>query len=1395
MRALRALPTGCRRIASLVCFVGLAWVSLFVCASFVAADESTLTLRIAWGGGAERTWRGTIAISSGKLGNPQPLGLEPDEAGTIWLNDSGAAEIRGPSSRTYDGVDVEVRADLSAKLLIALAADGEPIPIPVSIDLAKLVKEPHLAELDDKKNRLLVRRSPGDSLRVRLVGTDARLEGGGLGKGETLLPHLVFDPGQRFIIRVQPHLLGVEPSAAVGLRSQLQFPQEKRELWSRDQELKFPPAGEPDPVIPLEIHAPTEPGVYDLVLTVSRGSHGDRMLPLAGSRVTDAVVGLPGLARLRGEVLAQRRLQFIVVSDTAVPAAKRPGPPATELMTINPGKTWWDRVAHVPRIAGLGKDPLEFGAIERWEHPKLGPLVVLRGSERGIGERRAGGVSPLLPRDQPSDETWVAYPLAVSQPGQVHVVEVEYPSDIPQAMGISIVEPNAAGAVVPIGLDSGVYVQDSPGSVGVSALTGVSESSLKAGLQPARLATHRLTFWPRTREPLLVISRVSGAAQAVHGRIRLYGPKRYGVGALRLGIDAHSALAPASPTPGGPERLVMGMMERPLFPENFGAAEAFDTWSGGSLDDWTTFYDGGRRMIEYAQHVGYNALVVSVLADGSTIYPSERLAPTPRYDTGAFFSTGQDPVRKDVLEMLLRLADREQMTLIPLLHFSAPLPELEEIARRGGPDALGLQLVGASGATWMEKHGSRRGQTAYYNPLDPRVQQAMRNVVRELAGRYGQHRSFGGAALGSSGPCYTLLPGVEWGLDDATIERFCREQEVSIPAVGPGRFAQRAKAVAGPHRQAWLVWRAEVMHRFHKQLSDDLSAARAGAKLLVATGGMLQGPDAESALRPTLPARLKLEELPLAAGIRCDLYSRDEGIVLLRPRLVSTPATPRTLAVDLPSGDSPELDHAFAAAAGSGNLLIHTPVRARMASFDARSPFGADKTYLSMVTHLAHAEHESRRRFVQAIGALDSSLLIDGGWMLTLGEEAALRPLFLTFRRLPPGEYQPVTGETQGITCRWLSRDGATYLYLLNPTPYPCRASLSVRGAEKTAVSELSGLREGPKIAGGQLSLALEPYDLLAIKFAAAAPSTPLPSREGSSSTPLPFRERPGEGSLSISFSNLTVAFEQSVRDGLYQRIRELVTRAALLSEPRRVDVLANADFELPADGRRELPGWTLAGGAGSQAVRDRDIRHGGAASARLSSSSGVASLISDPFEPPRTGRISIAVRLRTAEKGPAPTVRLALGGKLDGGDYYRFAEASVDPQWRYFIFTVDNLPLSGLSDLQVRFDLMGAGQTWVDDIVVSDLALSDNERTELSRIVTRAHFSLEDGRLADCVRLLDGYWPRYLEENVLLPQVNVAAKDRSPRTTTPAPDAAAPKTPPAETTPWWKRGLPSVLR
>ena len=83
------------------------------------------------------------------------------------------------------------------------------------------------------------------------------------------------------------------------------------------------------------------------------------------------------------------------------------------------------------------------------------------------------------------------------------------------------------------------------------------------------------------------------------------------------------------------------------------------------------------------------------------------------------------------------------------------------------------------------------------------------------------------------------------------------------------------------------------------------------------------------------------------------------------------------------------------------------------------------------------------------------------------------------------------------------------------------------------------------------------------------------------------------------------------------------------------------------------------------------------------------------------------------------------------------------------FIFQVNDLPLEGLTELSVRFDLMGPGEVWIDDVELFDLTFSKNEVRELSKLITLAHITLQNGRLGDCLRLLDGYWPQFLEDNV----------------------------------------------
>jgi hypothetical protein len=1232
------------------------------------AAEVALRLRIAWGGGAERTWQGAIALSEGTLSELKPLGIEADEPGSIWL-DGKQIRIRQPSVRAYDGVDVLVTAQLDARLTIWLASEQADTAKTVEMALRDLVGRSHNSTLDDVGNRLSVVRAPGDRLRVDF---DRQ--------------HLVFRPGESFAFEVQPYQIETS-TARLRLQARITAHPGGHRVWSQDYT-----TGDEGTSTSITIRVPEAEGVYDLSIAA---------LP---SRIT---LGLQ-------KPVAERKIQFVVVDPRASAATGEA--PTAPVVEINPANSrWWERFANLPQIPGLRRGPLGNGDAAPWEHPSLGPMIQLG----------PGGTAP--------DISWEAYPLPINHPGQVHVLEIEYPSDVPQAMGISLVEPNAAGAVTPIGLDSGVFVGD------------------EAAEYPPQIARHRVVFWPKTKTPLLLITNRRGGSRAVYGKISVLAAHKSQLSVLTLGrFDTASALPAAFPDDRRPERLWAGYLDRPLVPENFGAPDALDGHS--SLDDWSTFYQGGNRLVNYLRHAGYNGLMLSVLADGSTIYPSHVLEPTPRYDTGVFFTTGQDPRRKDALELFYRLFDRESLVLVAALQFAAPLPELEALKRGGGAEATGIEWIGPDGLAWRAAADAQPGAAPYYNLLDPRVQQAMLTVAEEVVTRYAAHESFGGLALQLSPDGYAQLPGDGWGYDDRTIERFVRETQTQVPGAGPQRFAQRARFLQGPGREAWLAWRAQVVADFHRRLEQMIAARHPGAKLYLAGGNMLEDRQTQFRLRPSLLRRARLEDALKELGIHVPAYQATAGIVLLRPQLLR-PATGRlgAQAMETEIYQSAEMDRLFAGATPGGSLFYHEPQKARLASFDLNSPFGAVNTYTWLVSQMSPSGERNRRRLVHSLATADAGEMFDGGWMLALGQEASLQDILSVYRQLPGERFETLAGEFQPVTIRTLTRGGQTWVYLVNDSPWPVGVTMQVGApADCTVekVGESAGV--GKLVRSGGLTtwnVELRPYDLAGARF-----STP-----------------------NTRMRNPSVSVPAQVRQTLERRIDDLVARVRALGNPQPLAAIENPGFDLPGQ-NDTIAGWTATVPTGARVALDGREKHGGENSVLLAGTGPTVSIVSAPFDPPTTGRLAVEVYLRATDSAQPPTLRIAVEGKLAGSDFDRPGVISrVDTTaapggWELYRFPIDTLPTEGLSELRIRFDLLGAGEIQIDDVQVFDLRFEAPELLELSKLVSLASVHLEKGQFVDCARLLDGYWPQFLVANVALATANTPIAIRPQGAPAPAP-------------------------
>ena len=309
----RSPPTARNAAAAVVWRCALALSVIFAVKAALAND---IRVRIAWGGGADRVWRGTIAASDGSLSEPRPLGVEADEPGSMWIDgppDAGKLVVHQRSPRGYDGVDVLVRASPSAKLLVQFASpDDSAQAAAVEVPLGDLSGDFVSKDLDGRGNRLLVMRAPGDSLRVSLARDS-----------------LVFAPGETFKGTLEPHAL---PLAEGGrARINMQLLGGAKELWSKQHDVQ---AGQ-EAKIPLEIVVPREEGVYDVVISANNNPNWSQAVrqPLNWKRT-----------------IAERRVQLLVMirSGCRIPRADREFAQVVEIDPANP--RWFEKLNKLPQL-------------------------------------------------------------------------------------------------------------------------------------------------------------------------------------------------------------------------------------------------------------------------------------------------------------------------------------------------------------------------------------------------------------------------------------------------------------------------------------------------------------------------------------------------------------------------------------------------------------------------------------------------------------------------------------------------------------------------------------------------------------------------------------------------------------------------------------------------------------------------------------------------------------------------------------------------------------------------------------------------------------------------------------------------------------------------------------
>jgi hypothetical protein len=1200
---------------------------------------SAIRLRIAWGGGQPARWQGELRLTSGQFEKHRSLGMKSRAAAVHPSSD--VIRIRSSRPIAYEAFDVTIRAAKDAKLLITLSQpDSTTPPTKVALPVSELYQQQHNQVLDDDGNRLLIQRSPGDQLQV-VLDRD----------------HLVFSPGETWIIDVRPTRTPIRNGSFARLTTQVISRSTRRSHHKAQYDLRPRENGELPSQDRIEIPIPETEGVYELIVAVDE----QRSASL-----------------FQGTTRVERAIQFVVVSSRVAKA--NVSDEWRQVLEFNPAQPrWWESLTRIPtwdRLPLSARGKVGEGDARPWQHQ-----------------------GRLVNRLQPGQRQ--SYPLPVTKVGVPYILEVECPAGAPQALSISIVEPE---------LESSRHV------------TGVAvESNPISG---GNRDTVRLIFWPRTRLPYLMLENVGDTRSASFEAIRLLaGPEHLPTN------DRHR--------PAVGYRQALAYFGSPTYPQLFSASQTREESSGRQLTDWWTFWEGSQRFVEYLRYAGYTGAAVGAFVDGSSIFPAPALDPGSRFDTGAYFNNGQDPIQKDALELLFRLFDRERLQLVPVIRLSAPIPQLERLAA-AQPDA-GIRLVDRQGQPFVSEEGF-----ALYNPLEPEVQATIASVVQIVIDRYAHHESFAGICLELGPQTFVQLPGSNWGFDRATIERFSTQSQLSFADLSDDELRRSLRE--GALRERWDVWRASQITAMYQKIAGRLVRSRSDARLYLATAKLIDSQAMHEVYHPVLRPRKKFDQAMLEMGLDFVKLSADQRIRISRPYcdVASSPLLRQADALELAASE--ETDRRYRQ---SGERAVQAFTRNRRVKW---SEPGADAA-ASQVLHSARVATSvsgagRRARLMESLAALDANVLIDGSDVGSTALADQVQRQMRIFSHLPaePFEIVPAEKETTEtadvpgagpLVVRQHSHADRTFVYAVNVSAWPIEATIRVAAPDGTRLRPLCDACPPSEWNATKSEFLwhfkLDPYGLQAAVLSGDSP------RVTDVQTEIPL----GIGPM------------------LQAKLAELVVRVGQLKQPPPLSRLVNAGFESVGGAAAAVPstidGWESSVAEGSSVQPDLTVRRKGNTSMRLASVAPVTWARSRRFAPPKTGRISVQVWVRSTAGESVPPLRLAIEGRLRDQPYYRYASikdaekgTSADTatgEWKLFVLHVDDLPSLDLDYLQVRFDLMGQGTVWLDDVSVYGASFTREEHHELSRIIAAADLQLREGRITACAKTLQRYWPRLLAE------------------------------------------------
>ena len=1102
-----------------------------------------IRLNISWSSAEPSRWSGEISIDGGYFWNSVPLGSDPSASVTFrsaWEND-GHIPFATREPVTFCGVQTTVVAPSDALLKVTLQNEAGEEPLVRTFSPGQFVTGPVQVPFDMKEHSLVIERAAGDEIPLTVSRLDAAQNRLPDSNG---VPSMVFDPNETLLVGVFVSCLPAPSDGTRRLELALRPAGEEKPLWTGGVDLTDSLLADRTR-LDLPISLANVEGAFDLSIELTQTTAGKNHFPI-----------FPSGGAARGPVvLAKRVIQGVVVPSksgertASAEEAERFDLRGSLLETVDPtNPTWWKIFARRPLFPDpksalplknpfTYNDPAQRGStllgqtsdekstpffskpfstdfLKLWQFGELQTRIkplTLGGSwgqwdnfwQHSLGsghlkpfessDPREDAFVELAPSDNPDDISWESYTIPIKEPGKPHLLEIEYLPDYPQTLGVSILEPTVSGGVFPKSPDFGLAVPDDPLSDQI----------------PHRVSRWQVLFWPKTRTPMILLMNPRRDRSALFGRIRIY--------------RAKDEFLPLPAARGGRSaRLFAAVLSRPNLCGQFLAETRPSAVGVSGAEDWKTFYTASERLTDFLKTSGYNALFLSVAADGSALYPSKKFRPNPKFDSGVFLDRGEDPVRKDVPELLLRLFRNERMRLIPTVDFSAPLPALEENrpfsadhSEANGRDGE-IFLIGPDGRRLVYERADSAGTYSPYNPLHPAVQAAMLDALDELIDRYASSEAFGGLGIDLSKEGFARLPDdIYYGLDDETVRRFASETNLAgrcpeelhgeldrfLRNDAPDRYRQRAIFIRDCCRRDWILWRASTLGRFYEEAARRLSARRSDAELYLTGVGTVSSDERAPSDFDSSDEAARLADSMLKAGLDAARLHEIPGLVLLRSELSASSGSDAAAVEERRTG--PEIVRMFAQnRVSSGALFLHEPNEVRnIPSFDAASPFRPTLTQIA--TRAVPCDFQNRKRFIHQLAACETLRLADGGRMIPMGQEESLREIISVWRSLPPlpfvedmpqnekdaaanDEARPAR-TLQPIVYRTLRTNDEFWGYLVNDAPFHCGVELvmnySPEGKAEVYVGGRSAAEPETRVGSLRWSLSLRPYDLVAFRI------------------------------------------------------------------------------------------------------------------------------------------------------------------------------------------------------------------------------------------------------------------------------------------------------------------------